>query len=79
MQFKCILKRFGTILYKKHGDLLISLLWALGSLSMTTLQQMLSTSNDYNVNSEVQFEQSASLLNQTLHKEITKLSTVIYH
>ena len=29
MDYKCVHKKFGTILFKKKGDLLISLSWAL--------------------------------------------------
>ena len=31
MSYKCIHKKFGTILYRKGGDPLISLSWALGN------------------------------------------------
>ena len=30
MEHKCVYKRFGTVLYRKGGDVLFSLSWALG-------------------------------------------------
>ena len=34
MSYKCIHKRFGTILYRKEGDILTSLSWALSNSNM---------------------------------------------
>ena len=36
MSYKCIHKKFGTILYRKGGDLLTALSWALGSSHANT-------------------------------------------
>ena len=36
MSYKCVHKKFGTILYNKRGDLLKSLSWALGSKGSTS-------------------------------------------
>ena len=35
VQYKCVYKKFGVILYRTNGDLLKSLSWALGSSSTT--------------------------------------------
>ena len=35
VQYKCVHKKFGVILYRTNGDLLKSLSWALGSSSTT--------------------------------------------
>lgn len=36
MEYKCIHMKFGTVIYRKEGDLLTSLSWALGTLSSYT-------------------------------------------
>lgn len=75
MNYKCVHKKFGTILFKKGGDLITSLSWALGT-------------SKFEANEELQYEHSigqaqppnvrkilleaGNIVNDLIHSEITK-------
>ena len=65
LQFKCIHKRFGTMLYRRDGDILTSLSWALGAavVNLTLKFQI----------SEVLY-QGALCINGILHDKIKRIS-----
>ena len=75
MLYKCVHKKFGTILFCKGVDVLISLSWALGMLDTTesysepTTIQHSSTSVP---NEEQVLTYAGSIVNDIIHKEIKK-------
>ena len=75
MDFRCIHKKFGTILYKHGGDLLTSLSWALGTNSHRQPDLIYNISKKATKSCPEVLNQSAELLNDLIHKEISRLAT----
>ena len=76
MSFRCIHKKFGTILFRKGGDTLTSLSWAMGRHSYGYGDE---ASYDLpqrtcHYNSEHVLEEAGHIVNDILHKEIDKVS-----
>ncbi len=65
MEYKCIHKKFGIVLYRRDGDLLTSLSWALGS------------SNNTSVYLYEKFESSTSERKGILHKASLLVNSMI--
>ena len=75
MDFKCVHKKFGTILYKRGGNLLTSLSWALGANAQRQADSLYIHSKKQTTHFGDTLNHSAELLNDLLHDEIRKLST----
>ena len=73
MSYKCVHKKFGTILYNKRGDLLKSLSWALGSKGSTSTAAS-SFSLNGPINDSKLLEDAWMLVKSLIHKEIEKMS-----
>ena len=75
MSYKCIHKKFGTILYRKGGDPLISLSWALGNQRQ---HEVMDQPSDYYITTEstaeIVLEQAGCIINDLIHKEIERIS-----
>ena len=80
MNYKCIHKKFSTILFRKGGNTLLSLSWAMGRLRLGSRdeaeeallkQQKLSHCVS---NSEQILEDAGCIINDLLHKEVEKIS-----
>ena len=75
MLYKCVHKKFGTILFRKGIDVLISLSWALGmsdtgeNCSEPTTKQHSSTTM---LNEEQVLTHAGCIVNDIIHKEIKK-------
>ena len=76
MKFKCIHRKFGTVLYKRDGDILTSLSWALGANKQTYLfQQERRTCQKSDIDSPgTLIPHCGQLFNDLLHNEINRLS-----
>ena len=79
MDYKCVHKRFGTVLFRKGGDMLVSLSWALrradnnsGLESKSLYKFKTRKSNDTVVSSVL--TEAGNIINDLIHKEISKLS-----
>lgn len=64
MVCKCVHRKFGTMLLRKGGDMLVSLSWALGSSHQPT-----NTSNDQKMHV---IEEAGDIINDLLHDELRK-------
>ena len=65
-------RKFGTILFRKEGDILTSLLWALGrgQLKENTTYVAMSTSEPYSKTDVLR--EAANIVNNLIHAEIAK-------
>ena len=78
MSYKCILHRFGTVLFRKGGDLLTSLSWALGRMSVNNIDYLLVEPQDKAVETTHKkrvFEEAGIIVNDLLHADIYGLSS----
>ena len=79
MEHKCIHKKFGTILYKKGGDLLTSLSWALGAGTPTKDPEYITTTPNYNaLSEEAILAKAGDIINNLVHTEVSRLSNCKY-
>ena len=81
LDFKCIHQRFGTILYRKNGDILTSLSWALGACAQQNVTDIptlgspqSASTTKHNADKKEQLRVSALIINDILHNEIKKIS-----
>lgn len=74
LSYKCIHRKFGTVLYRTGGDLLTSISWALGEKPIET--ESYCTTNSQN--SESRLDEAAHMLNDLVHKEVERLKTQTY-
>ena len=78
MSFKCEHKKFGTVLFRKGGDLFVSLSWAPGNPHFSSCFQVktsVSTSNTLcpnNSKSHTVIEEAGDIINDLLHEELRK-------
>ena len=70
MLCKCVHKKCCTILYKRDGDIMVSLSWALGSAK----QQNCVTINHLSTDMSSTVEESGHLINNLIIEEINRLS-----
>ena len=70
LEFKCVHRRFGTMLY----NILTSLSWALGASIVTHEGNSTDCSGPSRLSKEKLLHQSAQLINDMLHKEIKRIS-----
>ena len=72
MSYKCIHKKYGTILYRKGGDTLISLSWALGRHRLDNKDDFPLTSKPYHhqSNHEQLLAEAGQIINDLIHVEI---------
>ena len=74
---KCIHKKYGTILYRKDGDLLTSLSWALGTNSFEAGEEF--TSNpQHNCPDEIIVSRAREIINNLILSETMKQSNSKY-
>ena len=74
MEYKCVHKKFDTLLYNKNGDLLVSLSWALGrvsDLSEPTCDFTMGHSGGDNTKTKV-LREAGEIVNDLIHEEINK-------
>ena len=69
---KCIHMKYGTILYRKGIDTLVSLSWALGACSSTHLDEVQSISKENR--QRAVFYEAGCIINDLLHEEIDELA-----
>ena len=74
MLYKCMHKKFGTILYRRGGDILTSLSWALGSSRTNKESIYEKDTNSLQPNNEVALNKAAYILNDLLYEENRRLS-----
>lgn len=74
LEFKCVHRRFGTMLYRRNGDILTSLSWALGASTVTHEGNSTDCSGPSCLSKEKLLHQSAQLINDMLHKKIKRIS-----
>ena len=82
LQYKCIHRKFGTILFRKGGDLLASLSWALGAMSYNSCQsssclftsETTGSSTSSAGHREKVIEEAGCILNDLLHEEMQQQS-----
>ena len=80
MQYICVHKKFGTMLYRTEGDILTCLSWALGSSSNVTevdAQPEKTYKNEPLSKERVLFE-AGEILNDIIHKEIKSLTVYMW-
>ena len=75
IEYKCVHKRFGTILYRRDGDVLTSLSWALGRAHVKE-SNATAYDNSYKLRKhENVLIEAASMINDKIHAEIAKHKT----
>ncbi len=72
MNSKCVHKKYSTILYRKNGDLLSSLSWALGTSTYTNNNDQ-SHYTTHQPNTLPLLEQTGLIINELVHHEIKKI------
>ena len=70
LEFKCVHRQFGTMLYRRNGDILTSLSWALGASTVTHEGNSTDCSGPSHLSKEKLLHQSAQVINDLLHKKI---------
>ena len=82
MLYKCVHMKFGTILYRKGVDVLVSLSWALSTQS--TSQEC--SDEDHNCvhgpvieDNKMVLHNAACIVNSLIHKEIQSSPLILYH
>lgn len=73
LRFLLCPQKFGTIIYKRNGNLLTSLSWALGGIAnkMPSVNPM----KEHETRPRITLSGSARVFNDLLHKEIDRVST----
>ena len=77
MSYKCVHKKFGTILFRKGGDIMTSLSWAMGAGRQRPESRELvlsEPSKNYTSNEHQVLEEAGHIINDLIHKEIEKVS-----
>ena len=72
---KCVHMKFGTIFYRKGGDLLVSLLWALSTNNLfedITIKHVTPAKHSDKV---AVLHNANNMVNDLIHEEINKQST----
>lgn len=73
MMHKCVHMKFGTVLFRKGADLLVSLSWALGSLQFPQWSEPSEQQKHaQHPNTEKTLEEAGIIINDLIHKEIKK-------
>ena len=72
LSYRCIHRKFGTILYRTGGDLLTSLSWALGSPKVQATEQL---DGGLDINTAHIMHEAGYIMNDLLHNEIRGLAT----
>lgn len=77
MSYKCIHKRFGTVLFYTGGDLFTSLSWALGRASVKEASQVQVFLEpeviDADAHKEQVLNEAGDIINELIHEEIDQL------
>ena len=74
MQYKCVHKKFGIVLYRTNGDLLKSISWALGSPPLYNIRQQCPHAYNTGAYNQHVLHQASMIVNKMLHDEIRKVS-----
>ena len=75
MSFKCVHKKVGTLIFRKGGDTLVSLSWAMGKQKVCTHDEAILEKRSHNISSTEQIlDEAGNILNSLLQKEVKKLS-----
>ena len=81
MHYKCVHKKFGTVLYRKGGDLLCSLSWALGTQCSSIESHQLDEDEastckgqgkSHDEQTAIILNQAGCIVNNLIHKEIRR-------
>ena len=75
LSYRCIHRKFGTILYRTGGDLLTSLSWALGSPKAQATEQFGYSDRGLDINKVNIMHEAGYIMNNLLHNEIRRLAT----
>ncbi len=73
LSFKCIQRKYGTLLYRTGGDLLTMLSWALGANSTQTDIHPVPVPTNETTKSDRILNEASFILNDILHDEIKRL------
>ena len=78
IQYTCVHKRFGTVLYRADGDILTCLSWALGSSSNATEadEQPEQTYRNEPLSKERVLVEAGEVLNDIIHNEIRSQASI---
>ena len=77
MDYKCIHRKYGTVLFRKNGNLLHSLSWALGTYqdsNTSEVESFLPTSNAETSTSIL--EKAGVIINNLIHEESKKMKSL---
>jgi len=79
MMHKCVHMKFGTILFRKGGDMLVALSWALGSSQSTPQWCESNTEKKHREypNAEKTLKEASIIVNDLIHNEIKNLQPSI--
>ncbi len=80
IEFKCVHRKFGTVIFRKGGNLMTSLSWALGRSHIRNSTTNLELGGKPNENEEAILSKAGDIINDLLHSEIkqqTKYETFI--
>ena len=69
MSYKCEHKKFGTVLFRKGGNLIASLSWALGSTSFSNCTLPVTPTSFTSHNNTI-VQEAADIINDLLHNEL---------
>ena len=75
MDYKCVHKKFGTVLFRKGGDLMISLSWALGRAGSNTTEAPYTVQSMGSNDAARTLAIAGDLVNDLIHKENAKISS----
>ena len=71
IKYKCIHRKFGTVLFHKGSDLLVSLSWALGRMHENSIHDIHTHNQPTNQVSVVM--EAANIVNQSIHSETANM------
>ena len=78
INYKCVHRKFGTIIFRKGGDILTSLSWALGRMQLKDSEDGYITNMNQHCNSKSKanvLREAGDIVNDLIHAEITKQSS----
>ena len=78
INYKCVHRKFGTIIFRKGGDILTSLSWALGRMQLKDSEDgyIINTNQHCDSKSKTNvLREAGDIVNDLIHSEITKQSS----
>ena len=71
IDYKCIHKKFGTLIFCKNGDILTSLSWALGRVQLSNSEESYTKTITNNTRITI-LREAGDIINDLIHEEISK-------